>query len=331
MDFGEVLQKTWRIIWKHKVLWLFGILAGCGSAGNSGGSGSGYRFNSGGGGGGGNLPEGWNYFFQQVQRTLENIPAWVWVLVAAAVFALFILLIFINTIGRIGLIRGASQADEGAATLTFGELFNGSLPYFWRVFLLNLLIGLAFLVAALILIVPFILLTVGTLGIALICLIPLICLLVPIGWVINVIIEQANIALVVENLGILAAIQRGWDVVRRNLGAIVVMALILFIGGAVVGFVIALPLVFLLIPPLLGLAVGNNSLGTGVIVSVVLFLIYLPIVLVLGGILRSFITTAWTLTFRRLAARALMTPPPFTPVPPVPPVPPAPPAEPLSM
>ena len=41
MDYGEVLSKAWKIIWKHKVLWIFGILAsfGQGSGGGSGGSG----------------------------------------------------------------------------------------------------------------------------------------------------------------------------------------------------------------------------------------------------------------------------------------------------
>lgn len=39
MDFGEVLKKAWKIIWKFKVLWIFGILSSCGqSGGGSGGS-----------------------------------------------------------------------------------------------------------------------------------------------------------------------------------------------------------------------------------------------------------------------------------------------------
>ena len=29
MDIGSVLSRAWQIIWKHKVLWIFGILAGC--------------------------------------------------------------------------------------------------------------------------------------------------------------------------------------------------------------------------------------------------------------------------------------------------------------
>jgi len=27
MDYGNVLSRAWQIIWKHKVLWIFGILA----------------------------------------------------------------------------------------------------------------------------------------------------------------------------------------------------------------------------------------------------------------------------------------------------------------
>ncbi len=32
MDYGEVLSKAWKIAWKFKVLWIFGILAGCGAS-----------------------------------------------------------------------------------------------------------------------------------------------------------------------------------------------------------------------------------------------------------------------------------------------------------
>ncbi len=32
-NFGEVLSRAWQIIWKHKVLWIFGILASCSQGG----------------------------------------------------------------------------------------------------------------------------------------------------------------------------------------------------------------------------------------------------------------------------------------------------------
>ncbi|MBU3748790.1 MAG: hypothetical protein FGM36_16185, partial [Burkholderiaceae bacterium] len=39
IDLGKILTRAWQIIWNHKVLWVFGILAGF--AGGSGGSGNG--------------------------------------------------------------------------------------------------------------------------------------------------------------------------------------------------------------------------------------------------------------------------------------------------
>ena len=43
-NFGEVLTRAWQITWKYKVLWIFGILAGCtnGGGGGGGGGNSGY-------------------------------------------------------------------------------------------------------------------------------------------------------------------------------------------------------------------------------------------------------------------------------------------------
>jgi hypothetical protein len=88
----------------------------------------------GGGGGTGGQP------FPQLQQTFEQIGQWIsdnpWIV---AVFILLILVfvvlaLFLGTIGRVGLIRGTYQAEQGAARLVFGELFSESMPYFWRVF-----------------------------------------------------------------------------------------------------------------------------------------------------------------------------------------------------
>ena len=41
MDYSNVISRAWKIIWKHKVLWIFGILSGCASGG---GGGSNFRY-----------------------------------------------------------------------------------------------------------------------------------------------------------------------------------------------------------------------------------------------------------------------------------------------
>ena len=34
-NFGEILTRAWQIVWKNRVLWIFGILASCGRGGSS--------------------------------------------------------------------------------------------------------------------------------------------------------------------------------------------------------------------------------------------------------------------------------------------------------
>ena len=301
MNYGEVLSRAWQIIWKHKVLWIFGILAGCGSAGGGGGRGNvSYTF-----GGNGDLPPGVENFFHQFER----IPDWQVVLILAfgvlLVFLIIVLAVFLSTMGRIGMYRGTQLADQGEARLTFGDLFRGGLPYFWRVFFLNLLVGLVIFALIILIIGLGILATVVTFGIFLICAIPLICLAVPIGWLVGVWIEQANIAIVVENLGITAGLKRGWQVFSDNLGPMIVMGLILIIGiGLIGGFIIALPLFLIVVPALVGTAVGSQTaLNSGLIIAGLCLVIYLPVLIVLGGILMAYIESAWTLTYLRLTGK----------------------------
>ena len=146
MDFGEVLSKAWRIVWKHKVLWIFGILAGCGSGGGGGGRRQRQRLAAGCRPSPAAPAEMERYLEQAGQWISDNW--WVLALIVLGVLILWALALFLGTIGKIGLIRGAFQADGGAEKLRFGELFRESMPFFWRVFLLSFLIGLAFLVSS---------------------------------------------------------------------------------------------------------------------------------------------------------------------------------------
>jgi hypothetical protein len=221
------------------------------------------------------------------------------------ILVLVLLAIFFGTIGRIGLIQGAAQVDRGAAHLTFGDLFSQSTPYFWRVFGLSLLVGIATFLVVILLVVFGILGSVATLGIGLVCLIPLLCLVVPVGWLVSIIVEQANIAIVLENRGIIDGLQRGWEIVRNNLGPVIVMGLILFLGVALIGgFIVALPLALVVTPAILGaLSQSSQATGSGWLITGLCFVAYLPVLLVLNGILSSFIGTAWTYTFIDLSRR----------------------------
>src|SRR5512139_1772722 len=134
MDFGEVLGKAGRIVWKHKVLWIFGIFAGCSSGGGGGGGGGGSGWQQSWGSGQPSGPEIGSQveqFFQQAGQWISD-NLWIFVVLGLLILILAVLGMFLGTIGKIGLIRGALKADSGEEKLQFSELFRGSLPYFWR-------------------------------------------------------------------------------------------------------------------------------------------------------------------------------------------------------
>ena len=289
-NFGEVLTRAWQIIWKHKVLWIFGIFAGCGRGG-------------GGGSGGGQVSGSGDQPFPELERTMNQLGQWIsdnpWIVavIVLLVIVLVILSIFLGTIGRIGLIRGTYRAEAGAERLNFGEVFSESTPYFWRVFGLSLLIFLIALLVFIPLVLGGTLFSVVTAGIGMLCLLPLICLLVPLLWALSVVIEQANVAIVLENLSIGDGFRKGWEIVRANVGPFLILTLIIFIGSGVVGFIIAIPLIAAVVPLIFGAASNNTA---PIWITVLCCAAYFPVLLILSGILNAYVQSIWTLTYMRL-------------------------------
>jgi len=294
-NFGEVLTRAWQIIWKHKVLWIFGILASCargGGGGSSGGGGnSGYQTGSGDSPFSGDKIE---RVMNQVGTFLEN-NWWIIIAVIVGIFLLSFVFYFLGMMGRIALIRGVAQADKDAESLSFGELWAESMPFFWRVFGLNFLIGLAFLV----LFIPLVLFGIVTAGVGFLCLIPLLCVMVPLSWVVMAIIEQAQNAIVLEDLNMLDGFKRGWEIVKANAVPIIIMMLILGIGSGIIGVIIALPIIIAVVPAVIGMAVSQQTL-TPFYIAAACCVAYFPVLLFFNGVLTAYIQASWTLTYLRL-------------------------------
>jgi hypothetical protein len=310
-NFGDVLSRAWQIIWKHKVLWIFGIFAGC-----SRGSGS-FRGNSGGGGGGsgGQLPPEFMRIFQFIQQNLVTF------IVVGCILILLIwaITIFLGTIGKVGLIRGTYQAEGGADKLIFGQLFSESTPFFWRVFGLSLIVAVPILVVFAALIAGFAAFAisasngndaarVGVFGL-LPLLIGCVCLLVPVMFVVGMIIRQAENAIVLENMQVLPSISRGWEIFRANLGPIILMAIILAVVGVVAGLIIAIPILAIVVPAAITFAVNRAENWTPMIFAGVCLCLYIPVAWLLNGILTAYTESAWTLTYMRLTASPSENPP----------------------
>lgn len=307
MNYGEILSKAWKVIWKHKILWLFGVLAGCSATGAGSGGGAG-----GGAGGGSNFsfhPGSRNFFSPSMQRGFENfgqflisIPWWVWVTLVIGLilvgFILSVLFLLAGSLGQAGVIKGTGMAEDtdlDGPPLTLGAVFNALKPHFWKVFLLNLGYSLAGSILGLMLVLPIILLAVFTCGLGLL-------LLIPIGWLINMLLNFTTIAIIEEELGVFEAISRAWKVITGNLGSVLVMFLILGIGGLINGLIIIVPLLIIPVPLIANLVItGAQSITVGLVISILLTMVFIPLLIFLGGVLRAYILASWTLTYRRLS------------------------------
>jgi len=304
-NFGEVLSRAWQIIWKHKVLWIFGILAGCGR-GNANFNSSSRGGDGGFSGQGPDLPPQVMQWFQTIQ---ENLTTFI-VVGCILILLIWAVTIFLGTIGKVGLIRGTSQAEGGAERLIFGQLFSESTPYFWRIF------GLSLIVTMPVLIVLGALIAAGAAfaisanagndaaNVGLLGLVPIFigcfCLLIPVMFVIGMIVRQSERAIVLENMPVLPSISRGWNVFRGNLGPIILMAIILAVIGLAVGFVIAIPAIIIVLPAVIAFAASEAQNWTPLIFMGIGLCIYIPISLVLNGIMTAYIESAWTLAYMRL-------------------------------
>jgi hypothetical protein len=310
MNYSEVFSKAWKIIWKFKALWIFGILSSCARASSGGGGSSGGRsggssnlFGSGAGLASPNvmLPKQVNQWYLQFQHAWDTEPWGVFLVVMAVFFvvlALVVLSLFLGVLGRVGVARGAWLADDGEEKLNFSRIFNESKPYYWRVFLFFLLLFAASIAVGGLVAIPLLLAIIFTFGLALIFLIPI---LIVVAFAITILIEQTIVAIVGEDLGVFAGIQRAWNLLLSKPWPQVVMGLATTFGQIAVMFVLVIPIFLILIPFLISILFQTEQvIGIGAIISGAGFVLYLPFMILASGIMYAYIGSLWALTFKRL-------------------------------
>lgn len=298
LDFGAILSRAWKITWENKVLWIFGILAAMGNGAAGGGGGAG-----GGDGGGRDFGPGGLELPPPARRFVESPDPRIIAIVIGVICVLVLIalvLFVLSIIGRGGLIGGVRLADDNGR-VTFGEAWRVGLRNFWRVFLIGLIVGVVVIGLVLILLVPGIFFSITIIG--LLCGLPLIFAFVVAAIVLGIVAYFAQIAAVVEDLSVTAALGRAWEVIRANLGDIIILGIVLIVAQAVIGVVIALPVIVTLIPivfAVIGFINESQNMAVGgLIVAGLCFVAYLPVLIVLGGVLETWITSAWTLAYRQ--------------------------------
>lgn len=331
MDFGKLFSEAWKTTWKYKVLWIFGILSSCAASG-LGGSGN-FNFNlpSSPGSGSGRTPSGSmpNIDPGSVQRALDQLaPAMAAVGVVMCIGLLIGLIAWaLGIIGRGALVAGAQQADDEGNT-TFSRAWSAASAKFGSLLGMNLLLALPSIALA------FVAVVIGILGSGAIiaaigaassgartggaenaaaasvlglfaCLIPLICIGMLIQLVTAIMRLFGERAIMLEGLGAMDGIKRGWAVFRANAGNSVLLGIILVVLSAILNFVLGLLFIPVVAPAALaamsGAANGTAPNTAMIALSVCGALLLTVLVTVIQGALHSFCATCWTRTYRAFA------------------------------
>lgn len=315
-DFGEVLTRAWQIIWKHKILWIFGILASCARGGGNNSSSSRNSTQS-----GDPFTSDSPLFLNDIMRDMINFfekagkwfveNTWVIFVFIGFILLLWVLQIFFANIGQIGLIRGAYHAEMDVEQIRFGDLFGESLRYFWRVIGTSLIIWLPVVVAFIGMFVVFIFsfaaqsrgegqnqfTAASGLFFLAFC-----CCLIPVMAMIGLYYSQVIRALLLENLGIFASLSRGWQVFSKNILGLILMGIVLIIFNLVISVIVSIPALIAIAPLVFKFMEGSVDTWQPVILTIVFLCLYSPISLVFQGVAMTYMQTVWTLIYIRVTA-----------------------------
>ncbi len=299
MDYGKVLSRAWQITWRWKVLWILGFLA---SLGGGGGGGSSYSGNG-----------------KEWSTSVDRIPTEIWVLIIAAVCVAILVgiaLWVISIIARGGLIAGVQQIEDEGST-TFLQAWRVGRKRFWTLFGINILVTIPILILVIASVAIFVAGMGGTGAIAasrgedtmwavllptILCGGTLCCGTLLVGIVLSVVQIYAERAAILEGLGWIEALKRGWQVIKANIGPTIIFWLIFLVIGLVIGAIVLGGVMVLIMP---FIAFFTRAKPEAWIIAPVCCSGLLATILsaLIGSIAQTFTSATWTLAYREMIGR----------------------------
>lgn len=282
-NFGEVLTRAWQITWKYKILW-----------------GAGFAM----------MMAAFLIFPVMLVPmfalfTSDGPSHWfdsplLWIVMGVGFLFMLIISYGLSSLLRPMIVIGAVKAERGAERLSFGELFSEGKSFFWRFLGLMLLFAAGLLLVSSIFSAVQIIASLLTMGLASLCMIPLSFLIYPLMYIAIVLLELAETAIVVDGLGVMDSLRRGWEIVRANKMTIFIVALIMYVGLGMISMIVMLPILFpMMFMPMFMI---DDSLPRGFLwILGICTMVFFPIMAFIQGIVIVLTKTGWVLTYMRLS------------------------------
>jgi len=285
-DFGEILSRAFQITWKHKILWVFSALPALLS----------FLI----------FPFMFVPIFFMDEGSFNNPffidePVYVFLFIAFGIL-ISLLSYVLYGISSSAVTLGVIRADEGVESFTFRGLFDDSRKYWWRVLGVLFLIGLGVSIVFMVIFGCMAVFGAVTIGLGYICMFPLMLLMYPAMLVLYGIIEESQVAVIVDDLGVTDAIRRGWELVRANFWRIVLISLVVYLGISILSSIVMLPLMspFFFLPFLMDNGQFDLSPRTMMLFMGGFSLLFIPVVAFVQGIGITFLKSTYTLVYLRL-------------------------------
>ena len=354
IDVTKILKRAWNILWSYRALWIIGMILALTTASTlPNGNNSGWRENVRDQQTGDPFPlptrqelqDAWEQMQQEIDwlpwrmhiSTQEwNTIVWVSIGLLVGLLALGVVSAVARYVAETATIRMVDEYERTGNKVSLRQgLRYGWSRTAWRLFLIELLIGLPvflLVLGGLVIGVVIFFLVIGdntllsTAGI--VALIGLVFLMIFLGVILGVVLNLLRDffwrACAIEGVGVREAIRQGWSMVKLNWKSVGLMWLVMI--AVRIGWTIALVIAFFLSLPVLvltilaGLVVGGlPGLLVGLLSSLFLggplpwmvgVLFGLPFFLVVAfspllffrGLGLVYSSTAWTLTYRELKA-----------------------------
>lgn len=280
LDYGNILMRSLQITWRHKSFWLFMTFP---------------------------------MLIASLMFAALVVP--VFILdendeMAGLVFALWAAVLVIGmlastlagTAGMASLTLGILRSERGKGSTSFMDLVRDGFSYFGRslgvMLIVQLTMGLVFTLfflcmAALIAV---------TVGIAAICLQPVMLLMTPLSFLVVAVMDGALVAVIDEDLGAWDAVKRAFEVVRAHFWKFVLISIIVYLGTTILTSIAVLPAMFpaMVIPAFV--ETSGRAGGVLITLSIILFaILFFGFISIVTGITGAFMTSAMELSYLQLS------------------------------
>ena len=282
MNYGNILTTTWKTLWKEKVIISFGLLMMLVPTLIGFVIGGMVTFSS--------FDALERFFSSDINNLGMVIFFFVYLFVIAAS-------IFMAALSFAGTMKGTLMAQGNTVSLTFGDLWDASMPYLWRMLGVMFSVGFVLMLVYMLPVVLMALIGIVTAGIGFLCVFPLMLLVLPLGLVGYLVFSLSMAALIAEDGNVFETIQQAWAVMKARFWPLVLMTIILYVIQMALGMVAAIPMYIVQFGFMFSMDVSHFDSETLFHYFGIFFALFVPFSAILQSLSLTFVNGAWMLSY----------------------------------